>query len=325
MTRKSILAMAAVSLAFFTHATMASTYIQCDTCTIEQLTSTALAHGVGRYVVGNISTNSVVAVKVYQSSHQNAIGAKPVADTDALYTEDGNITAAETAAFTTLVNFYNAAPVGYQKQYTLQIVPAGTSADAYKPISSAYDPSLIAKGPHPLNQPAPGAAKVTYPDTGENAYSFVNSGAYQNAMLNWVGNQTVLGLNSTISNAVNSSILHTLAPGQAPAVFVTVVFTDGSHIGVAVDFTQSPPALVVNETSAVDSHGNNIPATMAAITGSGKQIYNFANPGNPNDSKDMTQQIEAFGVSPPSGSSATGAYACVSTQNKVTCTWVLPN
>ena len=301
-------------LGFFAHAAMADGYIQCDTCTNGQMSAAAKAHGVGRYVVGNVTSNYVVAFRVYQGAGPQVVRSDSsnanTALTTSYYDEPDTVTASESAAFTSLVNFYNAAPVGYQKQYVLQIVPAGSATtNAYKPISSSYADSPMAQSVHPMSEPAPGTATVTYPATGENAYTFVNSGSYQNAMLNWVGSQSVLGINSTISNAVNSSVFHTLG-GQTAAVYITVIFTDGSHIGVGVDFTQSPPALTVNENSAVDSHGNNIPATAAAVTGSGIQEYSFKNNGNSTDYQHMATQLENFGVQVPAGPAVT--YACTS-------------
>lgn len=315
MNGRKLAVLATASLAFFTHSVFASNYIQCDTCNYTQMENAAIAHGVGRYVVGNVTTNAVYAFQVYLGTAPNVISGNSLTPdvTSHLYAEDGSLTSQDTAAFTALYNLYNAVPVGYQKQYTLQIVPAGTpltDVALYKPLSA------FASSVHPMAQPAPGTAKVYYPGTGENVYTFINSGAPQNGMLNWVGSQNVLGINSAFANLVNSSVLHTIG-GETPQVYVTVVFTDGSHIGVYVDFSQSPPAITVNENSGVDSHGNNVPATKAAITGSGKQIYDYAGSGNATDKPHMLSQLSSFGVTIPA--ETTEIWECMPESDGVRC------
>lgn len=319
MRKKKLFTALATTLSLFVACQAeASRYIECDSCNAAQMSAAAIGQGVGRYVVGNVTTGNVDAYRVYRSTAPQIVGGSKLDPelTTNLYVDDGNITSYETAGFQALVRFYHAAPVGYQKQYILQIVPAGTATSTIDFVNDRQKPGVF----HPMSQPSPGTARVTYPATGENVYSFVNSGAAQNGMLNWVGKQTVLGINSTFSNLVNSSVLHTFT-GTAPNVYVTVIFTDGSHIGVYVDLTQSPPALMVNEASAVDSHGNNVPANATAVTGSGRQVYNFSGNGNVSDQGNMAGQIGSFGINVP----VTGyGYACVGTPGLVTCTPYYP-
>lgn len=310
MKSKAASILIAASLALFGQSAFASTYIPCDNCTFGQQATTAISHGVGRYVVGNVLGNDVNAFRVYLAFNQNAIGTGIASPNGMqLYSDDGVITAAETAAFSSLVAFYNAAPVGYQKQFNLQIVAAGTS--------SLTPMATVGAGGLKPSVTAPGVGSVQYPTPGINAYNVLNGGPQQNQFLNWVGNLPQLAINSTVSNLVGTSILR--AVGASPwSVGITIYFTDGSHIGAYVDMTQTPAALLVNPASAIDSHGNNIPASKAAVSGTGQQNYSFGGLGNSTDQPNMKVQIVGFGISVPPSNVIT--YGCVTTLGGTTCT-----
>lgn len=310
MSMKTFGSLLAVSLALVAQGSSASTYIPCDNCLYSQQAALAISHGVGRYVVGNVLANNVNAFRVYSSPTQNGIGSSTVnPNTNHLYSDDGQITATEKAAFSHLVAFYNTAPVGYQKQYNLQIVGVGASLNV--PLTSK--PGATGFNPNP-NVTAPGVGLVKYPNPNANAYGVINGGPNQNAFLNWVGSQPTLGINGAVSNLVATTILK--ATGISPwAIGINVQFMDGSHIGVYVDMTQTPAALLVNPASAIDSHGNNIPASLKAVTGAGRQQYGFSGNGNSTDQPNMHNQIGSFGIAVP----ATPQYACVSTPDGTHC------
>lgn len=304
MKFKALSSLLSASLALVAQGAFASNYIPCDGCSVAQQSAAALAHGVGRYVVGNVLGKSVNAFRVYSSSHQNSIGGgAATALTQQLYVDDGAITAAETAAFAHLITFYNISPVGYQKTYNVQIVAPGASTT---PPPMGNSVALSARV-QPLAT-ALGTAKVQFPDQSANAYKVLNGGPLQNQFLEWAGGLPQLSINTAMSNLVNTSIL--MSVGATPwAVSLTVYFQDNSHVGVYVDMTQQPPAILVNTKSAVDSHGNQIPASQSTVAGAGRQNYDFSGAGNITDRPNMADQIAAFGISVPSTG---GGYSCAS-------------
>lgn len=286
----------------FAGAGSGAAYVPCDGCSTAQMNSAALSHGVGRVLVGNVFARRMQAYRVYLSP-QPRISNTWQSAAGQLYTDIDNVSAQESAAFAAYIKFYNASPVGYHKHYDLRIVDPGEPIGV--PNSrSAEDRPGGQQGAKvrvdPEGAPAPGGGTVSYPAPGTNVYSVINSGPQQNAFLQWVGGLSIFGITSSMKNAVAAaSILHLTDTSHAPAVSFTVTFTDGSHIGVYLDTTQAPPQILVNEATAVDSHGNNVPATADSIAGSGKQIYDFTGVGNVTDRPNMYQQITSYGVNVP--------------------------
>jgi hypothetical protein len=286
---------------------LASTYIPCDGCSALQMTNAAITQGVGRYIVGNVLQKTVEALRIYSGSHVNVVATKAGAKT--LYVDHVDMTDAEISAFSSYVKFYNAVPVGYHKQFNLVIV--GTDFPANVPNSvSAMRQRISADfngGVSPMSAPAPDGGSVSYPIPGVTAYTVVDGGPAQNAFLEWVGGLTMYGISDTITFGLQSlSIFHVTNTDHLPEVAFAVTFTDGSHIGVYVDITQQPPQLVVNQKTAVDSHGNTIPASYAAVAGTGKQRYDFSGGGNGSDIVNMHRQIHGFGID----LSASSRYEC---------------
>lgn len=298
----------------------ASSYLSCDGCDIAEMRGAALSHGVGRHVVGNVTGGNAQAFRVYLAPQPRVIGmTQDHANRNRLFADYDILTSQESSAFLSLVKFYNAYPVGYQKTYVLQIVPPGTplgDANTNGALASTYLPKIGEVSPQ--SEPPPGMAKVSYPTPGVTVYNVVTPGPEQNVLLTWVGQQTVFNINSVISNAVDTSVLHSLG-AASPSVRIVVTFTDGSHIDVGIDDSGVTPRMVVNEDSAVDSHGNNVPASPSAVAGNGKQIYGFGGFGNKADQGNMAKLIGSYGISVPSSP----VYACVKVGNApINCTWV---
>jgi hypothetical protein len=292
----------------------AAAYVPCDGCSFTQMQGAALGRGVGRYVVGDVIANRVEAFRLYFGTHVNSV---PINNAiGKLYIEDGDLTAQEEAAFAAYVKFYNAPPMGYQKQFDLRIVPAGSPVGV---PNSAANIDMVNAGPvsamellhnlSPMSVPKPGGGTVSYPNPGVNAYTVLNDGPSQNAFLSWLGSLATFNISDTLTTAVTAlSVLHVTNVDHVLTISFTVTFTDGSHIGAYVDATQLPQQIVVNARTAVDSHGNNIPAAVTAVAGNGKQNYDFSGRGNITDRSNMRNQIGSFGINPPN----TEKFACTS-------------
>lgn len=296
----------------FVQGTFASEYIACNGCSLSQMTNVARAHGVGRYVVGDITGNKVEALRVQSGIH----GAIPERMTPHGINQVvfDNLTPAEVQAFSYYRDFYHAAPAGYKKHYNLIIVRSGAAAStSYNDHVDAMPSSSGTRSRHfdpmPMGSPAPGGGEVSYPEPGVNAYDVVNGGPAQNAFLAWIGRLPSYGIRDQSIAAVTAlSVFHIADSSAIPELTFTVTFTDGSHIGVYVDTTEHPPQLEVDPDTAVDSHGNKIPASASAVAGNGQQEYDFTGSGNGTDGENMRNQIGAFGIDPP----ASHRYKCTS-------------
>jgi hypothetical protein len=298
----------------FVQPVFAAAYVPCDGCSYTQMQGAALGRGVGRYVIGNINANKVEAYRVYFGTHANSVLVNNVMGR--LYIEDGSLTAQEEAAFSAYVKFYNAPPMGYQKQFDLRIVPAGSPVGVPNSVATV---DIVNASPasamgllhniSPTSVPKPGGGTVSYPTPGVNAYTVLNDGPSQNAFLGWLGGLAMFNISDTLTTAATAlSVLHVTNVDHVLSISFTVTFTDGSHIGAYVDATQLPAQIVVNPKTAVDSHGNNIPAAVAAVTGNGSQNYNFSGRGNATDRGNMRNQIGRFGIDLPN----TEKFACTS-------------
>ena len=297
----------------FVHGAFASEYIACDGCSMSQMANVARLHGVGRYVVGDITGNKVEALRVKSGSH-GGIPEKmePYSINQVL---NDNLTPEEIQAFSSYREFHHASPVGYKKHFNLTIVPSNVPARTSNAEGNMVSPSAKPRtnagysGAKPMGSPAPGGGEVSYPNPGVNAYAVVNGGPTQNAFLHWLGGLSAYGIrDQSIAAVMALSVFHISDASAIPGLSFTVTFTDGSHIGVYVDTAEQPPQLEVDPNTAVDSHGNNIPASAGAVAGKGKQEYDFSGRGNATDEGDMRTQIGGFGVYLP----ATHRYACTS-------------
>lgn len=311
---------------FFVSQSIATTYIPCDGCSFSQMSNVAVSHGVGRVLVGNVPGNTMQAFRVYLAP-QPKVMSRVSNNKNTLFADLSSTSAQEAAAFSAYVEFHNAAPVGYNKHYELRIVNPGEPVGVPNSLAVKRLGDLIHSDTQsygPMSVPSPGGGTVDYPTPGTNVYNVINSGPQQNAFLQWLAHLTVFGISNQTGKLVQAAgILHITDSSYAPQLSFTVTFTDGSHIGVYADTKQAPIQLVVNEDSGVDSHGNNVPATEEAVTGSGTQMYDFTKSGNETDHANMYQQITRFGVNL---SPNLWQYACVSSGagvgRRADCKWV---
>lgn len=309
----------------FASQSMATSYISCDGCSPAQMDSAAVSNGVGRVLVGDIIHHRMQAFRVYRANRPRVLGLQKGMQNQ-MYADLDSVDAQESAAFMDYVEFHDSDPVGYRKHYDLRIVKPGESVGVPNAPAALTLNALIHSDAgaryHPESAPVPGGGTVSYPTPGTNVYDVINSGPKQNAFLSWVGSLTVFGISNQMNTAISAaSVLHITDPDDMPTLSFTVTFEDGSHVGVYVDLKQAPAQILVNETSGVDSHGNNVPATPDAVAGSGKQFYDFTGAGNPTDHADMYQQITSLGSHV---SASAWQYACVRVGGQVgaNCAWV---
>lgn len=304
---------------FLAQGVFASEYIPCDGCSMSQMEYAARVSGIGRYVVGDINGNKVVALRVQSGNDPGGPRPLNMDPYNLKAVVRDYLTAEETEAFNYYRQFYYASPVGYKKHFNLIIVPPGTpltvpASAANNMVGNTVSSNGVItiaqlSGLLPLGSPAPGGGEVSYPNPGVNAYTVVNGGPTQNAFLFWLGGLTAYGIRDQSLAAVKAlSIFHIADSSVLPGLTFTVRFTDGSHIGVYIDTTEHPPQLEVDSKTAVDSHGNNIPAAAKDVAGKGQQEYDFSRSGNGGDEGNMRSQIGGFGINPP----ATHRYKCVS-------------
>jgi hypothetical protein len=310
----------------FMRPAFSSIYGPCDGCSYGQMERAALAHGVGRYVVGSVLTNDVRAFLVYQGNYQNNVSTSGVAITlpqSHLYSDYDEVTTDERDAFSSYHTFYGTSPIGYSKQFNLRIVapdkPTGVpnSVARNKAVNGGFAGMVNDGGKvGPISEPTSVGGTVSYPTPGINAYVVVNGGPDQNAFLRWLGGVPGFGITGTMPNALASlSVFHIADESKIPAISFTVTFKDGSHIGAYVDSTQLPPQIKVNQNTAVDSHGNSIPPSFAAVAGDGRRNYGFLTRGNETDLGNMRRQIGSFGIAVPS----TRQFSCTATRGSIHC------
>lgn len=300
--------------------TLASTYIPCDGCSYAQMRNTAVARGVGRFVVGDVTSQQVrvfqvrsgVVVRVTgKSATENLVASGGTRGGANLIADLGNLTPSESAAFSAYARFHNYSPVGYHKQINLFVVPVGVAVGvANSPGKVASTDRMVVKdqvagksaiyGMTPMSVPAPGGGTVSYPTPGVNAYSVINSGPTQNAFLTWVAGLSSFNVENMINTGLSALAVFDITDvDSVPVVSITVTFADGSHVDVYIDNTQQPPQVKLNPNTAVDSHGNNIPASASAVAGNGRQEYRFTGAGAGSDKGNMGSQIGFFGIIVP--------------------------
>lgn len=101
---------AGIPLAFtflFTGVASAADYVNCSGCNELQMANAALAHGVGRVLVGNLPDDNLIAFRVYQASRPEAITPRPLGASPSstivrrghLYYDWDNLSAEESSAF----------------------------------------------------------------------------------------------------------------------------------------------------------------------------------------------------------------------------------
>ena len=323
MSKKYVCAAFISASSIFSLPTLASTYISCDSCSYTQMRNTAIAHGVGRFVVGNILSqqvqafqvrSGVVAKVIGRSATENLVASNNVIGGANLIADLSDLTPSESAAFSAYVRFYNYSPVGYHKQINLTIVPMGAAVGvANIPSDVTNSNRMIVKGQMagkditygitPMSVPVSGGGTVTYPTPGANAYSVINNGPTQNAFLTWVASLASFNVDNIINTGLSAlAVFNITDVNNVPVVSITVTFTDKSHVGVYIDNTQQPPQVKLNPDTAVDSHGNNIPASAPAVAGNGRQEYQFTGAGAGGDRGSMGAQIGGFRISVPAHS-----------------------
>ncbi|NII12154.1 hypothetical protein [Oleiagrimonas sp. C23AA] len=285
---------------------MAIPYIPCDGCTNAQMIAAAKSHGVGLVVVGDVISKGAVKYRVYQDYQPQVVmnSRRP-----SLYVDYEVMTDAEVSAFSAVVHFYQGSPEGYSKNINYRIVGSNqvmiTDKGSVRPFSTPET-----------------AVNLVYPNPDVNIYDVINPSPAQNQFLDSINRSPGFTMNNLAHLAESAASVFTFVK-DAPRIQATVTFRDGSHVGIYIANQGGTDQLMVNEKSGVDSHGNNVPATVSAVTGgdtgADSQTYDFSGPGNPTDQQNMWDQIGRFGI--PIVNLSTPIYVCVKAPNGTSCTY----
>jgi len=288
MTGKIIGALAIGAATFFTHAASATAYLGCESCSSAQMMQTAQNAGAGRFIVGDIVNKKASAFVVSVVQH---VGAKPT-----LEVSSDVLSPLESKGFDGLMAFYDDAPVGYQKVYDLVI----DASSAHPTTASSWLQTM----PFTLR----GGGHVTYPSGNPSAFDLIDESPAQSKFLTWIGSMPQFGIAKAMNDLTSAiSVVQVFDMTHRPGLAYVVTFADGSAMSAHVDIAQRPAQLTVNATSAIDSHGNTIPANQVAITGGGRKVYDYRGSGSAGDAPRMRTRLGYFGVTAP----ASVAFACV--------------
>jgi len=246
-----IFAAALISLSGQALATTLPTLVWCNNCTDAQKKNVAATYPIGTTVfVGDPQNQNYKGWYIDQGWTETQPAQsfpKPTATT---------ATPEENDRIVAVMQFYNLAPVGWQKSISVN----------YTQFNSAG-----------------------------NVYNYVNPGNSQNVMLsNVLGSTTVTALLLANMSSGIGAFFHITGP-QVPVIQITVTFWDGSTLTVAIDTTHVTPAASVVDNSGVDSHENTVlskkPPDGTTYTFQFLQATNT----NPNDYQSWLNQMQLIG------------------------------
>lgn len=197
------------------------------------------------------------------------------------------------AAFDNMMAFYNAAPVGWVKHYTLKIVVPGEATSADEGIALNQRAMAFAQSDTPVVVPV-----LNYPDPRINAYDVVNRGAVQQQFLDYLRSVPSGQISSVIDHLAQiAAAVNMVNYKEVPSIVVEVVFSDKSSVDAIMEKDTSLNRFSIIPDTAVDSNHNPIPATKAVVQGTGisKYVFNTYD-SNGTDALNMFNQISELGV-----------------------------
>lgn len=224
-------------------------------------------------------------------------------------------------AFGHLMDFYYIEPLGWKKQFNLQIIdPAKPSSAGYRKFYQGA--SLL----YPTVDTFYGTQALTpvvnYPDPNVNVYDIAKTGDARNRFLDNI--QSTLAQQMNINMTYLQKVLSSLGFGDSskmPGVGGVVYFSDGGQVTLDLDTSSTAPRYVINPGTARDSHNNTVPIAIKDISGV-ISVYDFRGPGSTYDQPNMHNQLRGIGanVGPvPSGSLQWSCGGNPDGSNGVTC------
>lgn len=197
------------------------------------------------------------------------------------------------AAFDNMMAYYNAAPIGWEKHFTVKIEVPGEATTADAGISLNKRAIAFAQSGRPVVVPV-----LNYPDPRINAYDVVNRGAVQQQLLDYLRNVPSGQVTSVIDHfAELAASVNMVNYKEVPAIVVEVVFHDNSSVDAIMEKDTHLNRFSLIPDTAIDSNHNPIPGSKSVVQGQGIAKYVFNTYGsNGTDPLDMFNQISELGV-----------------------------
>lgn len=196
-------------------------------------------------------------------------------------------------AFESLTNFYNTAPVGWKKYFTVKILNPSKGMTADEGIKVQREAATFSE-----NSAVTLAPVTNYPNPSVNAYDVVNRGAEQQRLFTYLKSGFIDKLNTEVDYATSFiSSFHIIDKSVIPTIAIKVIFDDNSSVTAVLDTSTDVPEFHILPDSGRDSNNNPIPSTKSTVQGEGIAKYEFGSyASNPNDAYLMYNQILDLGV-----------------------------
>jgi hypothetical protein len=197
------------------------------------------------------------------------------------------------AAFKNMTAFYNMAPVGWTKAFTVKVMAPSQSMTADEGVALHQKAVTFSSSSKPVVVPV-----FNYPDPNINAYDVVNRGAAQQQLLQYLRDMPTGQLTSAIDHVAEiASVFKVVDYNAVPKIVVEVVFTDNSSVEAIMDSSTHLNNFSLIPDSGRDSSSNPIPTNKGIVQGEGIAKYEFNSYGsNSRDALDMYNQISELGV-----------------------------
>lgn len=271
----------------FTGESYASNYVNCFGCTQLQMANAALAHGVGRVLVGNLQTNTLIAFRISQGPQPLVIARQslaPSSRTGGLYYDWDNLSSEEISAFAAYHDLFIAAG---GTSVAIDVTLALSKASGVGP-SAAY---FIASA-------TPKLKPETVSDDGNiDAFDVVSTPVYRNEVAAKINALAIQGW-PNLPNNVHLAIVRVLnfvgigkIISSPMTMVVNVRFADGTQSSYQWDSGTNTWTYVPG--SSKDLSGNPIPETaLAAAGGPNSDEQNYIFPPNVYGASDGANQVD---------------------------------
>lgn len=196
--------------------------------------------------------------------------------------------------FNDMTTFYNTAPVGWTKYFTVKIMKPSQAMTADEGIALHKAAAAFSSSETPIVVPT-----FNYPDPDINAYDVVNRGDKQEDLLDYLRHLPSGELTSSIDHVAEVAAVFKLVDSKSlPKIVVEVVFSDGSSVQAVMDSSTHLNNFSLIPDSGKDSNRNPIPTNKGIVQGEGIAKYDFNKYGsNAGDALSMYNQITDLGVS----------------------------
>ena len=269
----------------------ATDYVNCSGCTQLQMANAALAHGVGRVLVGNLPANNLIAFRVYQGSQPLALAsrlsaANPSNATAAnhLFYDWDDLSTEEISAFAAYYDLYLAAGgTAVTIDATLTLSKAASVGPGTAYLLAAARPSV-----RPMDVSSDGNI---------NAFDVVSTPVYRDRVASQINGLAIQGW-PNLPNNVHLQIVRVLnfvgigkIISSPITMIVNVRFADGTQSSFHWNSTTN--SWTYTPGSSKDLSGNPIPDTAQAAAGApNASEQNYIFPPNVYGASDGANQVD---------------------------------